>query len=144
MDDLDAKILGLLKSNARTPVKEIARQVGLSSPAVSSRIHRLESEGVIGGYTVLLRRPHEPEQVQALVSVLVGSAGRDEFLHLTESEDQVRQCWRVTGSCNFIVKVSCPGIDALEHLLTRMQRLGTTTTQIILTTEVDRSPTPDD
>ena len=134
MDDLDAKILGLLKSNARTPVKEIARQVGLSSPAVSSRIHRLESEGVIGGYTVLLRRPHEPEQVQALVSVLVGPAGRDEFLQLTRSEEQVRQCWRVTG----------PGIDALEHLLTRMQRLGTTTTQIILTTEVDRSPTPDD
>ena len=144
MDDLDAKILGLLKSNARTPVKEIAQQVGLSSPAVSSRIHRLESEGIIGGYTVLLRRPHEPEQVQALVSVLVGPAGRDEFLQLTRSEDQVRQCWRVTGSCNFIVKVSCPGIDALEHLLTRMQRLGTTTTQIILTTEVDRSPTPDD
>lgn len=144
MDDLDAKILGLLKSNARTPVKEIARQVGLSSPAVSSRIHRLESEGIIGGYTVLLRRPHEPEQVQALVSVLVGPAGRDEFLQLTRSEEQVRQCWRVTGSCNFIVKVSCPGIDALEHLLTRMQRLGTTTTQIILTTEVDRSPTPDD
>ena len=144
MDDLDAKILGLLKSNARTPVKEIARQVGLSSPAVSSRIHRLESEGIIGGYTVLLRRPREPEQVQALVSVLVGPAGRDEFLQLTRSEDQVRQCWRVTGSCNFIVKVSCPGIDALEHLLTRMQRLGTTTTQIILTTEVDRSPTPDD
>lgn len=144
MDDLDGRILALLKKNARMPVKEIARQVDLSSPAVSSRIHRLEEEGVIGGYTVVLHHPHTAGQVQALVSVLIGAAGREEFLRLTETEEQIRQCWRVTGSCNFIVKVSCPGIDALEHLLTRIQRLGSTTTQIILTTQVDRSPTPDD
>lgn len=144
MDDLDAKILTLLRSNARMPVKEIARQVDLSSPAVSSRIRRLEETGVIGGYTVLVHHPQAAQQVQALISVLIGPAGREEFLRLTETEEQIRQCWRVTGSCNFIVKVSCPGIDALEHLLTRIQRLGTTTTQIILTTQVDRSPTPDD
>ena len=51
MDDLDRKILSLLAKNARMPVKEIAEQVSLTSPAVSSRIHRLEQEGIIGGYT---------------------------------------------------------------------------------------------
>ena len=55
MDDLDRKILSLLAKNARMPVKEIAEQVALTSPAVSSRIHRLEQEGIIGGYTVVLR-----------------------------------------------------------------------------------------
>ena len=48
MDDLDRKILSLLAKNARMPVKEIAEQVALTSPAVSSRIHRLEQEGIIG------------------------------------------------------------------------------------------------
>ena len=47
MDDLDRKILSLLAKNARMPVKEIAEQVSLTSPAVSSRIHKLESAEII-------------------------------------------------------------------------------------------------
>ena len=57
MDDLDRKILSLLAKNARMPVKEIAEQVSLTSPAVSSRIHKLETDGIISGYTVTLNRP---------------------------------------------------------------------------------------
>ena len=49
MDDLDRKILTLLAKNARMPVKEIAEQVSLTSPAVSSRIHKLETDGIISG-----------------------------------------------------------------------------------------------
>ena len=60
MDDLDHKILQLLAENARMPVKDIAQRVSLTSPAVSSRIHRLEQEGVIGGYTVVVRPPGAP------------------------------------------------------------------------------------
>ena len=60
MDDLDHKILQLLAENARMPVKDIAQRVSLTSPAVSSRIHRLEQEGVIGGYTVVLCHPDAP------------------------------------------------------------------------------------
>ena len=51
MDDLDRKILTLLAKNARMPVKEIAEQVSLTSPAVSSRIHKLETDGIISGYS---------------------------------------------------------------------------------------------
>ena len=51
VDDLDRKIIQLMVQNARMPVKEIAQKINLTSPAVSSRIHRLEQEGVIGGYT---------------------------------------------------------------------------------------------
>ena len=58
MDDLDRKILTLLAKNARMPVKEIAEQVSLTSPAVSSRIHKLETDGIISGYTVTLNRPN--------------------------------------------------------------------------------------
>ena len=97
MDDLDHKIIQLLSENARMPVKDIAQKVSLTSPAVSSRIHRLEQES------------------------------------------QVLQCFRVTGSYNFIIKVSCTDIDALEHLLTKMQKMGSTNTQIILNTQLDRN-----
>ena len=128
MDDLDHKILQLLAENARMPVKDIAQRVSLTSPAVSSRIHRLEQEGVIGG----------PARVEALISVLVDAATRASFLTMIEQEPQVLQCFRVTGSYNFIIKVSCTDIDALEHLLTKMQKMGSTNTQIILNTQLDR------
>ena len=71
--------------------------------------------------------------------MLVDSATRADFLTLIDEEPQVLQCYRVTGSYNFIVKVSCTDIDALEHLLTRMQKLGSTNTQIILNTQLDRT-----
>lgn len=139
MDDLDRKIIHLLAENARMSVKDIAQRVNLTSPAVSSRIHRLEQEGIIGGYTVVLRRPDAPARVEALISVLVDSAMREDFLAMIERESQVLQCFRVTGSYNFMVKVSCTDIDALEHLLTKMQKLGSTNTQIILNTQLDRN-----
>lgn len=65
MDDLDRKILSLLVQNARMPVKEIAEQVSLTSPAVSSRIHKMETDGIINGYTVLLNRPADQVYVDA-------------------------------------------------------------------------------
>lgn len=138
MDELDSKIIRLMMKNARMPVKEIAQQVNLTSPAVSSRIHRLEQEGIIGGYTVLLHHPDEQARVQALISIQAGSTTREDFLAMIQHEAQVLQCYRVTGSYNFIVKVSCASIDELEHLLTKMQKLGSTNTQIILATQLDR------
>ena len=105
MDDLDKKILMLLEQNARMPVKDIARQVALTSPAVSSRIRRLEEQGVIAGYTALLRDPQRQSSVDALISVSIAPADRDEFLTLARADTQVRQCFHVTGSHSFIVKV---------------------------------------
>ena len=65
MDDLDRKILSLLAHNARMPVKEIAEHVSLTSPAVSSRIHKLEADGIIGGDTLVPQRPAHPPYVGA-------------------------------------------------------------------------------
>ena len=126
MDELDSKIIQLMMRNARMPVKEIAKQVNLTSPAVSSRIHRMH-------------HPGENNRVQALISIQTAASERDHFLKMIQGEPQILQCYRVTGSYNFIVKVSCPGIDALEHLLTHLQKMGNTNTQIILATPLDRS-----
>ena len=84
MDDLDRKILSLLAKNARMPVKEIAEQVALTSPAVSSRIHKLETDGIISGYTVVLNRPADRVYVDAAV------LPRHRCLHLPH-QGQLRQ-----------------------------------------------------
>ncbi len=138
MDELDKKILSLLEQNARMPVKEIAEKVALTSPAVSSRIRRLEELGVLGGYTILVRNPNQVQYISALISVSISPADRDEFLTLAGADSQVRQCFHVTGSHSFIVKVSCENMEQLEQLITRFQRMGPTSTQIILSTPIER------
>lgn len=50
LDEIDIQILNILQEDARMPLKQIAQEVNLSSPAVSSRLQRLESEGYILGY----------------------------------------------------------------------------------------------
>ena len=125
MDDLDRKILSLLAKNARMPVKEIAEQVALTSPAVSSRIHKLETDGIISGYTVVLNRP------------AVTPSHRDELVELMQNSKEVLQCYHVTGAYTFLIKVSCGSMPQLEHLILQFQKLGTTSTQIILSTPVN-------
>ena len=120
MDDLDRKILSLLAKNARMPVKEIAEQISLTSPAVSSRIHKLETDGIISGYTVTLNRPADRGYVEQL-----------------QNSKEVLQCYHVTGAYTFLVKVSCGSMPQLEHLILQFQKLGTTSTQIILSTPVN-------
>lgn len=142
MDDTDKKILGLLSQNARMTVKEIAAKVSLTSPAVSDRIHRMEQEGAIAGYTVVLGEKLQPARIDALISISVLPASREEFLQLAQSRPGVTQCFHVTGSHSFILKVTCPDIAALEHLINRLQRYGQTSSQIILSTPVDRRGIP--
>ena len=137
MDDLDRKILALLAKNARMPVKEIAEQVALTSPAVSSRIHKLETDGVIGGYTVTLNRPADRVYVDALISLSVAPSKHEAFLHLIQNSKEVLQCYHVTGAYTFLIKVSCGSMPQLEHLILQFQKLGTTSTQIILSTPVN-------
>ena len=133
MDDLDRKILSLLAKNARMPVKEIAEQVSLTSPAVSSRVL---IGGSASGY-VRRDRPADRMYVDALISLSVAPSKQDAFLELLQSSKEVLQCYHVTGAYTFLVKVSCGSMPQLEHLILQFQKLGTTSTQIILSTPVN-------
>ena len=122
MDDLDRKILSLLAKNARMPVKEIAE---------------LETDGIISGYTVVLNRPADRVYVDALISLSVTPSHRDELVELMQNSKEVLQCYHVTGAYTFLIKVSCGSMPQLEHLILQFQKLGTTSTQIILSTPVN-------
>ena len=138
MDDLDRKILALLAKNARMPVKEIAEKVALTSPAVSSRIHKLETDGIISGYTVMLNRPSDRVYVDALISLSVAPSQRDELVELMKNSKRGAAVLPRHGRLTpYLIKVSCGSMPQLEHLILQFQKLGTTSTQIILSTPVN-------
>lgn len=140
MDEMDKKILALLRENARMTVKEIAGRVSLTSPAVSERIRRMERNGIIDGYTVRLAPSMRRGQISALVSISVAPAEREEFYATLTAQEAVELCYQVTGNHSHMVKVSCPDIDGLEALLSLLQKFGATNTQIILSTRNGGGP----
>ena len=140
MDDLDKKILTLLSANARATVKDIAAAVSLTSPAVSERIRRMEKNGVIEGYTVRFNTNITKNYIRAFISMAVQPPDRPEFNKLLQKEKAVEQCFQVTGAQSYMVKVRCKDIEALEKLISRLQKLGNTNTQIILSTMEKQEP----
>lgn len=139
MDDIDKRILNLLAQNARMTVKDIAQKVALTSPAVSERIRRMEREKIIAGYTVVYGDKVTEHQIEALISVSVAPSDHEEFLMLADHQLGVARCYHVTGSYSFILCVACSGIAELESLINHFQKFGATSSQIILSTSVDRS-----
>lgn len=140
MDQLDKKILALLTANARATVKEIAGKVSLTSPAVSERIRRMEKGGVIEGYTVKINPLLTRNSIHALVSISVAPKDRQVFSELLQQNSAVQRCFQVTGTYSHMVEIRCPDIEALEHLLSKLQKLGQTNTQIILNTVQGAQP----
>lgn len=134
MDNLDYQILTLLSENARATVKQIAAKVALTSPAVSQRIRRLEADGVIAGYTLRLNPALTQKSVNAIISIYIQPAKHQAFNTLLLQEPAVEECYHVTGSQSHMVKVCCRDIEALNDLIGRIQTLGQTNTQIILST----------
>ena len=139
MDDIDKRILNLLAQNARMTVKDIAQKVALTSPAVSERIRRMEREDIIAGYTVVYGDKVTEHHIEALISVSVAPSDHEEFLMLADHQPGVARCYHVTGSYSYILCVACSGIAELESLINRFQKFGATSSQIILSTSVDRS-----
>ena len=134
MDELDRKILALLSANARMTIKEIAGRVSLTSPAVAERIRKMEKGKIIAGYTVRLAPGQTRNAVSALISIYISPAERDRFHQMLAQEEAVEECYQVTGQQSHMVKVCCGDIASLERLVNRLQKMGQTNTQIILST----------
>lgn len=75
LDETDLEILQLLISNARRPYSDIADDVGLSAPAVSDRVARLQDMGVINRFTLDVDRSQLRGGIPVLITLEVASAG---------------------------------------------------------------------
>ena len=138
MDDIDKQILTLLEQNARMSVKEIAAQISLTPPAVSQRIRRLERDGIIEGYTAIINLAGIGRSIRALISLSVPPVSREDFLNMARQQSAVLQCYHVTGEYSYILSVATHDMESLERLINRFQKIGQTSTQIILSTTDSR------
>ncbi|WP_283673782.1 Lrp/AsnC family transcriptional regulator [Butyricicoccus sp. Marseille-Q5471] len=136
MDEIDMKLLQLLQKNSRSPIKYLAKEVSLSSPAVSARIERLEKRGVIRGYTLDLDPLQLGQHILAYINLDMQPAQKTEFYPFIGSCANVLECNCVTGNYSMLIKVSFPSTQDLDSFIGQLQKFGKTETQIVFSAPV--------
>ena len=142
MDNIDRKILNILQENARTPLKVIAEQVFLSSPAVSARIERLENTGLITGYQAQISCAAMGYQIKAFIALEVEPSQKPVFYPYIESCPNVMECNCVTGDYSMLIKVCFHTTQELDQFIDQLGRFGRTRTQIVFSTPVEHRGIP--
>ncbi|MCV7254338.1 Lrp/AsnC family transcriptional regulator [Mycobacterium hackensackense] len=125
MDRIDEQILGLLRENARRSFSEIGRQVGLSTNATAARVRRLETEGVILGYTILAGQdvPGPRGGLEVFIDVRLDTeTDYDTFTTLIETDRQIVDAIHMTGPYDYLLRAYVPDTRALDLLLRRLKK----------------------
>ncbi len=142
LDEINLRLLTELQSEPRLPMTELGRRVGMSAPAVTERVRRLEEGGVIRGYRLDLDPAALGLPLTAYIRVRPSAGYLPRVAELAQEIPEVVECHRITGEDCFIVKVHLPAMDQLDRILDRFLLLGTTTTSIVQSTPVPLRPPP--
>ncbi|OCJ03354.1 AsnC family transcriptional regulator [Rhizobium sp. AC27/96] len=135
LDPTDMSIIEILQQDGRISVSELGRRVGLSQPAASERLKRLEERGVVAGY-------------RAVIDPAAVGLGMMAVIRLRTSHEHIRPCLkqfsempeiievlRLTGEDCFLLKVLVPTAANLETIVDSIARHGAVTTSLVLRNE---------
>ncbi len=135
LDPTDLSIVEILQQDGRISVSELGRRVGLSQPAASERLKRLEERGVIAAY-------------RAIIDPAVVGLGMMAVIRLRTTHEHIRPCLtqfsempeiievlRLTGEDCFLLKVLVPTPSDLETIVDSVARHGAVTTSLVLRNE---------
>jgi Lrp/AsnC family transcriptional regulator, leucine-responsive regulatory protein len=141
LDDTDLRIAAELRVQPRLRVAELARRVGLSSPAVADRLRHLEETGILSyraeidpralGYTIC-----------AIVRISPVGGGLRLIPDIARDIPNVTECYRITGEDCYFMKVHLRSIDELEPVLDLFTPHGRTTTSIVHSSPIPPRPLP--
>jgi DNA-binding Lrp family transcriptional regulator len=132
MDDLDRRILSILRRDARTPYTEIADRVGTSEGTVRNRVDRMTDEGVIERFTVTTRTGNVKAMIEISVEMNVNT---DEVGQRMVEWEEVDFVWQVSGEEDVVLVVDAVDTRAVNELISQareMDEVKSTKTRLIL------------
>jgi DNA-binding Lrp family transcriptional regulator len=141
MDERDHALISLLERNAREPVSSLARRLGLSRSTVQDRIDKLETLGVITGYTVRTGTSYRNRRLTAYVLLEVDPKHADRVIKAMESIRAVSRLRAVSGTFDLIATVKTDTPEELDGAFDQIRRIPgitTDTSSIVLSTKFDR------
>ena len=143
IDGIDKKILRALMSDARTPILEIARSVGVSGAAIHQRLRKLEKSGLLAGSKFVINARILGYTTMAFVGIFLDKAASNpEAVKQLKRIPEVLECHYTTGDWSILIKVLCKNNEHLMHILNReiqsISGVSRTETFISLQQQIDR------
>ncbi len=132
MDNTDINIINILQKNGRSTIKEIGEKVGLTSPAVTERIRRLEGAEVITGYAAQIDMSKLGKAISAYVNVDVYPKKYELFCKFCEETEAIIEHHHIIGVHNSLLRVAVENSDQLEVLLGHIKDYGISQTSVLL------------
>jgi Lrp/AsnC family transcriptional regulator, leucine-responsive regulatory protein len=132
LDETGWRLLDELQENARLSYTELGQRVGLSLPAVTERIRRMEEAGIIAGYHAEVNMARVGLPVQAIIRL--GNIGGQTCSGVVEEVStipEILECYRVIGSDSIVVKVAAASVDHLARVIDQLSVYGIATTSIV-------------
>ncbi len=135
LDPVDIAILEALQENGRIGMSELGRRIGLSQPATSERVKRLEERGIVTGYGARIDAAALGLGMMAVIRLRTTHEHIRASLALFAEMPQVIEVLRLTGEDCFILKVLVPTPAELEAIVDTIARFGAVTTSLVLRSE---------
>jgi len=139
MDTNDTKIIAELRRNARISLSALASQVGLSRVTVRSRMSRLQAEGDIIGYTVILADDIREHPVRGLMMLGIEGKGTDRISRALRGITAVQALHSTNGKWDLIVELGTESLSDLDKVLAKIRKLdgvATSETNLLLATQM--------
>ncbi|MDA5095589.1 Lrp/AsnC family transcriptional regulator [Aliiroseovarius sp. KMU-50] len=140
-DDLDRRILALLRSDARLPTAKIAAQLGVARTTVHARITKMEREGTIAGYSVVLGDANSENIVQVVILLEVQQKETARIIKRLEGYPEIRLCLSINGEFDLLLSAEAPRIEDLDVLVDELGAIPgvlRTNTSVVFGRRIDR------
>jgi len=130
-------------SDARTPVLEISRKIGISGAAIHQRLRKLEKSGVISGSKFIINPKVLGYKTMAFIGIYLDKAmSNPEAVKQLQKIPEVLECHYTTGNWSVFIKILCKDNEHLMHLLNKeiqsIKGVSRTETFISLNQQIDR------
>ncbi|MBL4917476.1 Lrp/AsnC family transcriptional regulator [Szabonella alba] len=142
MDDLDRNILGLLGADARMSVAVLARRLKVARSTIQARLERLETTGIIAGYTVKLGEAGRQGRLRASVLITIEPRAQAAILTRLKSVAEVERVFTTSGRFDLLLQISAPNTQVLDQVLDEigaMTGVRSSESLIHLSTKIDRA-----
>lgn len=125
IDAIDRRIIHLLREDGRRTIRDIATHVNLTVAPVTRRISRLESLGVITGYTARINYGRIGTGIEAVTELrFAGDLDLEQIMQFAAKIPEVHEVLTVAGDPDAIVRIRVDGIDHLQKVVNRLRTGG--------------------
>jgi DNA-binding Lrp family transcriptional regulator len=142
MDELDRQIIGLLGADARMSVATLARRLKVARSTIQARLERLETSGVIAGYTLKLGEGARQGRLRASVLLTIEPRAQAGILTRLKSISEVERVFTTSGRFDLLMQIACPNTQVLDQVLDQigaMTGVKASESLIHLSTRIDRA-----